>query len=63
VKAIELAGTTDGPALREALSKLEMTGVTGLLKFDANGDAIKNTAVIKTVKDGAFAYLDTVVVE
>ncbi len=63
VKAIELAGTTDGPALREALSKLEITGVTGPLKFDANGDAIKNTAVIKTVKDGKFVYLDTVVVE
>ncbi len=63
VKAIELAGTTDGPALRDALAKLEMVGVTGALKFDENGDAIKNTAVIKTVKDGKFVYLDTVVVE
>ena len=63
VKAIELAGTTDGPALKEALAKLEITGVTGPLKFDANGDAIKNTAVIKTVKDGKFVYLDTVVVK
>ncbi len=63
VKAIELAGTTDGPAVRDALASLEMVGVTGALKFDENGDAIKNTAVIKTVKDGKFVYLDTVVVE
>lgn len=63
VKAIELAGTTDGPALRDALASLEMVGVTDTLKFDANGDAIKNTAVIKTVKDGVFVYLDTIMSE
>jgi len=63
VKAIELAGTTEGPALRDALASLEMVGVTGALKFDENGDAIKTTAVIKTVKDGVFTYLDTVIVE
>ncbi len=63
VRAIEKAGTTDGPALRDALASLEMVGVTGALKFDENGDAIKNMAVIKTVKDGKFVYLDTVVVE
>ncbi len=63
VKAIELAGTTDGPALRDALAGLQMVGVTGPLAFDENGDAIKNTAVIKTVKDGKFVYLDTVVVQ
>jgi len=63
VAAIEKAGTTDGPALREALMNLEMNGVTGNLKFDENGDAIKNQAVIKTVADGKFVYVTTVVLE
>ena len=63
VAAIEKAGTTDGPALRDALASLEITGVTGDCKFDENGDAIKNSAVIKTVTDGKFTYVDTVVVE
>lgn len=63
VAAIEKAGTTDGPALREALAGLEIVGVTGALAFDENGDAIKNQAVIKTVTDGVFTYVDTVIVE
>ena len=63
VAAIEKAGTTDGPALRDALMSLEMTGVTGALSFDENGDAIKNQAIVKTVEDGAFKYVATVVVE
>lgn len=63
VYAIEKAGTTDGEALQEALSELEFVGVTGSCKFDENGDAIKNQAIIKTVKDNAFVYVDTVVVE
>lgn len=63
VAAIEAAGTTDGPALRDALASLEINGVTGSCKFDENGDAIKNSAVIKTVTDGKFTYVDTVVVE
>lgn len=62
ILAIEAAGTTDGPALQEALSTLSFTGVTGSIAFDENGDAIKNRAVIKTVEDGQFAYLDTVII-
>ena len=39
---------------------LEVPGlVTGDLKFDANGDAVKNYAVIKTIKDGQIVYHDT----
>ncbi|MEG0853901.1 MAG: branched-chain amino acid ABC transporter substrate-binding protein, partial [Angelakisella sp.] len=63
VAAIEKAGSAKGEDIRTALTTLEMTGVTGKIKFDANGDAIKNQAVIKTVKDGKFTYVDTVVVE
>jgi len=63
VKAIEIAGTTDGPAVRDALASLSMESVCGPLTFDENGDAVKKTAVVKTVKDGEFVYLDTVTVE
>jgi branched-chain amino acid transport system substrate-binding protein len=63
VAAIEKAGTTDGPALRDALASLEITGVTGALAFDENGDAIKNQAIVKTVENGAFKYVATVVID
>lgn len=60
IKAIEAAGTTDGPALRDTLAALQFDGCTGTISFDEIGDADKTTAVIKTVKDGAFSYLETV---
>ena len=56
----------DGIDLRygcEFITIENITGVTGDCKFDENGDAIKNSAVIKTVTDGKFTYVDTVVVE
>ena len=61
--AIEAAGSTDGEAIKNALSALEMEGVTGKITFDANGDAEKDTAYIDTVKDGAFQFLKTVTVQ
>jgi len=63
VKAIEAAGTTDGEAIQAALMALTFDGVTGRISFDENGDAIKNKAVIKTVENGVFKYVDTVVIE
>lgn len=63
IAAIEKAGSTDGEALQKALTELDVVGVTGRCTFDANGDAIKNQAIIKTVENGAFKYVDTVVVD
>lgn len=58
--AIERAGTTEGPALREAIAATSgFPGAAGVINLNADGDAEKN-AVIKTVQDGAFTYLDTV---
>ena len=58
--AIIAAQSTDGEAIRDALASLEVSGlVTGDLKFDDNGDAIKNYAVIKTIKDGQIVYFST----
>ena len=62
VKAIEAAGTTDGPAVQKALMELDFVGVTGRTTFDENGDAVKNQAIIKTVADGKFTYMDTVLI-
>ena len=53
VGAIEAAQSTDGATIRDALATLEISGlITGDLKFDENGDAIKNYAVIKTIENG-----------
>ena len=60
VGAIEAAQSTEGAAIRDALATLEIPGlITGDLKFDDNGDAIKNYAVIKTIKDGQIVYFST----
>ncbi len=60
---IEKVGTTDGPTLRDALAATkDYEGVTGIVTFDANGDATK-TAVIKTVKDGKFSFLASLAAE
>jgi branched-chain amino acid transport system substrate-binding protein len=61
-KAIEAADSVDPIAIRDALVTLEFDGVTGHIKFDENGDAIKNMAVIKVIQDGAFKFLQTVTV-
>ena len=60
VGAIEAAQSTDGAAIRDALAALEIPGlITGDLKFDENGDAIKNYAVIKTIENGEIVYFST----
>lgn len=60
VQAIKDAGSTDPAAIRDALVNVQVTGVTGDIKFDENGDADKSLAFIKTVKDGQFQFLKTV---
>ncbi|HHZ02481.1 MAG TPA: ABC transporter substrate-binding protein [Tissierellia bacterium] len=62
--AIERAGSTDGVAIRDALRETkDFEGVTGIINFTEEGDADKNIAVIKTVENGQFVYIDTVVVK
>ena len=58
-KAIEKAQSTKGEDIRNALVDLEVPGlVTGDLKFDENGDAIKNYVAIKTFQDGEIIFSD-----
>ncbi|BCZ49349.1 ethanolamine utilization protein EutJ [Clostridium gelidum] len=47
VKAIEKAGKTDGAAIKDALAGMEMTSVTGNIKFNSDRSAIKSAAIIK----------------
>ena len=59
IKAIETAGSTDTTKIRDALKGLTVDGVTGSISFDENGDAKKDMAFIKTIKDGKFQFLTT----
>jgi len=61
--AIERAGSDDPVAVRDAIATTKgYPGAAGIITLDATGDAVKN-AVIKTVKDGNFAFVTTIVPE
>lgn len=58
--AIKRANSTDTVKVRDAIAKTkDFPGAAGKITLDENGDAVK-FAVIKTVKDGKFTYLDIV---
>jgi branched-chain amino acid transport system substrate-binding protein len=60
VDAIKRAGTTEGPKLRDAIAATrDHEGITGKITLDEKRNAAKS-AVILTVKDGKFKYLETV---
>ena len=62
--ALEKAQSTDGATLRDALAALDVPGlVTGDLKFDENGDAVKSYAIIKTATTDGFVFADSVTIE
>lgn len=63
LQAIEDAGSADGAAIRDALAKVSIDGVTGSISFDENGDAKKDMAFIKTIEDGQFKFLTTTTVK
>ncbi len=61
--AIKKAGSTDTNAVRDAIAKTKgFPGAAGIITLDSNGDAVKN-AVIKTVRDGNFSFVTTIVPE
>ncbi len=58
--AIKRAGSTDAAKIRDALAATrDFQGVTGKITIDANRNASK-PAVILTIKDGQFQYVETV---
>ena len=59
-EAIKKAGTTDGPKVRDAIAATkDYMGITGKTTIDAHRDAAK-AAVIITVKDGKFKFVESV---
>jgi branched-chain amino acid transport system substrate-binding protein len=63
IAAIQGAGSLDTTAIRDALALISINGVTGAISFDENGDAKKDMAFIKTVKDGKIVFLQLVTVK
>lgn len=59
LKALDGSEALNSVALRDALKAVSFNGVTGAISFDENGDAVKNVAYIKQIKDGNFNFLKT----
>jgi branched-chain amino acid transport system substrate-binding protein len=60
VDAIRRAGSTEPAAIREALATTKaFDGITGRIDMDADRNASKPAAIL-TIKDGKFAYVETV---
>jgi branched-chain amino acid transport system substrate-binding protein len=57
--AFTRAGTTDGPAVKDALAKTDLACVTGQIRFDDHRNPVK-AAVIIQIKDGKQVYKATV---
>ncbi len=61
LEALKAAGSPDKAAVKAALPSLTYTGVSGDIAFDEVGDAIRDTAYIKTADNAAGAWtLETV---
>ncbi len=59
-EAITLAGTTDGPKLRDAIAATkDFDGVTGKFSLDDKRNAVKSAAILQ-IKDGKFKFLETI---
>ena len=65
LEALKAAGSTDSKAVLAALPSVKLTGVTGEITFDENGDAIRDSAYIKSVntETGAWDFVAVQTVE
>ena len=57
--AMTRAGSTDGPAVKDALAKTDLSCVTGQIKFDDHRNPVKSAVIIQ-IKDGKQVYKSTV---
>ena len=61
LEALKAAGSTDPAAVKAALPGVTYTGVSGSIAFDEQGDAVRDTAYIKTADTANNAWvLETV---
>lgn len=51
LEALKAAGSTKGTAVKAALPGVSYTGVSGLIEFDATGDAKRDVAYVKQVNN------------
>jgi branched-chain amino acid transport system substrate-binding protein len=59
-EAIQRAGTTEGPKLRDALAQTKnFVGVTGVISMDAQRNAVKPAVILK-LQDGSYVYQETI---
>ena len=65
LEALKAAGSTDSKAVLAALPGVKLTGVTGEIAFDETGDAIRDSAYIKSVntETGAWDFVAVQTVE
>ena len=65
LEALKAAGSTDSKAVLAALPSVKLTGVTGEITFDETGDAIRDSAYIKSVntETGAWDFVAVQTVE
>lgn len=56
LEAAKAAGSADGGAIKAALPGVTYTGVSGAIAFDSIGDAVRDTAFIKTSDNAAGAW-------
>ena len=57
LEALQAAGTTDPAAVMAALPGIVYTGVSGEIRFDENGDAVRTSAFVKTVDNATGEWL------
>ena len=59
-EAIQKAGTTEGPKLRDALAATKnFAGVTGIISMDRDRNAVKPAVILK-LEDGRYIYQETI---
>jgi branched-chain amino acid transport system substrate-binding protein len=59
-EAIQRAGTTEGPKLRDALAETkDFAGVTGIISMDRDRNAVKPAVILK-LEDGKYIYQETI---
>ena len=65
LEALKAAGSTDSKPVLAALPSVKLTGVTGEITFDETGDAIRDSAYIKSVntETGAWDFVAVQTVE
>ena len=57
--AIEKAGSTDSKAIIEAIKSTDYEGVTGHIRFDENGDPIKEVSILR-IENGQYKLFEKI---